>query len=333
MEQQYDNNGQLQQKKPFQVKIAGFTFGIKHFVILGIIALIILISSLVSASKDKAAADEAARKAEEAAEAAANSVGNVSQSVDVHAEMQKSLTAQFGEAPEGFEWDYTGNLVAIGNDDNATCEDVIYMFIRSLSILDFSTAERYSENSSVVSSYKNYYSTVSNTVNDYYANFLRKQFKKSITSIEINNISDTAVFSDGSQYVTLSLNVLDLTDKDFWQKDKDNLFSKMRTYKETETDDTKMNQYVYDYIYSKYEDGTIGKRQITVELVVNKQNGGGWLVSGDGELDASLEYENGVDVATYIIDNFNTWYRDVTLEEQMDSIDKQIESVQTTESN
>ena len=323
-------NEEQKPKKKFQVKIAGFTFGVVHFAILGVIILVIIISSAVKSSKENAAAEEAARRAEEAAQDAANAQGT-STTIDVHAEMQKSLTAQFGEAPEGFEWDYTGNLVALGNDDDATCEDVIYMFIRSLSILDFSTAEKYSESSTVVSSYKDYYNTVSNTVNDYYSNFLRKQFKKSITSIEINNISDTAVFSDGTQYVTLSLNVLDLTDKDFWQKDKDTLFEKMRTYKETETDDTKMNQYVYDYIYSKYEDGTIGKRPITVELVVNKQNGGGWLVSGDGELDAALEYENGVDVATYIVDNFNTWYRDVTLHEQMDKIDNELESIQTTE--
>lgn len=325
-------NEEQKPKKKFQVKIAGFTFGVVHFAILGVIILVIIISSAVKSSKENAAAEEAARQAEEAAQNAANAQG-ASTTIDVHAEMQKSLTAQFGEAPDGFEWDYTGNLVALGNDDDATCEDVIYMFIRSLSILDFSTAERYSDNSEVVSSYKDYYSTVSNTITDYYSNFLRKQFKKSITSIEINNISDTAVFSDGSQYVTLNLNVLDLTDKDFWEKDKDTIFSKMRTYKETETDDTKMNQYIYDYIYSKYEDGTIGKRPITVELVVTKQNGGGWLVSGDGELDAALEYENGVDVATYITDSFNTWYRDVTLQEQMDTISNELDSIQSTEGN
>lgn len=325
-------NEEQKPKKKFQVKIAGFTFGVVHFAILGVIILVIIISSAVKSSKENAAAEEAARQAEEAAQNAANAQG-ASTTIDVHAEMQKSLTAQFGEAPDGFEWDYTGNLVALGNDDDATCEDVIYMFIRSLSILDFSTAERYSDNSEVVSSYKDYYSAVSNTITDYYSNFLRKQFKKSITSIEINNISDTAVFSDGSQYVTLNLNVLDLTDKDFWEKDKDTIFSKMRTYKETETDDTKMNQYIYDYIYSKYEDGTIGKRPITVELVVTKQNGGGWLVSGDGELDAALEYENGVDVATYITDSFNIWYRDVTLQEQMDTISNELDSIQSTEGN
>lgn len=317
-------------KKKFQVKIAGFTFGVVHFAILGIIILVIIISSAVKSSKEQKEAEEAAKKAEEMAQAAANSAGASDGNFDLHDEMQKSLTAQYGEAPEGFEWDYSGQLVPLGNDDNATCEDVIYMFIRSLSILDFSTAEKYSTNSAVVTAYKNYYGTTSNVINDYYSNFLRKQFKKSITSIEINNISDTAVFSDGSQYVTLSLNVLDLTDKDFWQGDKDNLYATMRTYKETETDDTKMNQYVYDYIYSKYEDGTIGKRPVTIELVVTKQNGGGWLVSGDGELDAALQYESGVDVATYIISNFNTWYRDKLLDEQTSKVNDISNSIQNT---
>ena len=111
-----------------------------------------------------------------------------------------------------------------------------------------------------------------------------------------------------------------------WVKDKDFLFDNMPTYKETETDDTKMKQYVYDYIYSKYEDGTIKKHPITIELVVTKQNGGGWLVSVDGELDSNLRYEEGVNVATYITENFNTWYDSTTLQEQLDKIDAELNS-------
>lgn len=320
------NNGDQPQKKKFQIKIAGFTFGVKHFAVLGVVILIIIIAQISKNAKlNKEYEEEQARLAEE--EAAYNQANSSDLAdTDLHSSIQKELSEQYGKAPDGFEWDYTGELVALGNDSDSSCEDVVYTFIRALSILDFSTAERYSSSSKIITDYKNYYSAVSNSITDYYSNFLRKQFKKSITSIEIDSISDTAVFSDGTQYVTLNLEVLDLTDKDFWVKDKDSLFDNMRTYKETETDDTKMKQYVYDYIYSKYEDGTIKKHPITIELVVTKQNGGGWLVSGDGELDSNLRYEEGVNVATYITENFNTWYDSTTLQEQLDKIDAELNS-------
>lgn len=323
------NNEEQKPKKKFQVKVAGFTFGIVHFAIVGVIILAIVISSSVkSANEKKEAAEEVARVQKEL-----NSHKETSPAhVDIHAQIQQQLSEQYGEAPEGFEWDYTGNLVALGNDDDSSCEDVVYMFMRALSILDFSTAEKYSSGSKVVSEYKHYYSDVANSITDYYSSFLRKQFKKSITSIEVVSISDKAVFSDGSEYVTLNLNVLDLTDKDFWLKDKDALYSTMRTYKETESDDTKMKQYVYDYIYSKYEDGTIGKHPITVELVVSKQNGSGWLVSGDGELNSNLKYENGVNTAEYIIDSFEDWYQETTLKEQLDEAVSSAESINSIES-
>lgn len=325
MKMEQYNNEEQKPKKKFQIKVAGFTFGVVHFVIVGVLILVIIISSLVKSAKEKKEVDaELARVQQELNSHKTTDTGVV----DIHSQIQQQLSEQYGQAPEGFEWDYTGNLVALGNDDDSSCEDVVYMFMRALSILDFSTAEKYSSGSKVVSEYKHYYSDVANSITDYYSNFLRKQFKKSITSIEVTSISDKAVFSDGSEYVTLNLNVLDLTDKDFWLNDKDTLYSTMRTYKETETDDTKMKQYVYDYIYSKYEDGTIGKHPITVELVVKKQNGGGWLVSGDGELNSNLEYENGVNTAEYIISNFEKWYQETTLKEQLDSIVNNVDSTE-----
>lgn len=320
----YDNNG-VPQKKPFRIKIAGFTFGKTHIIIFLAIIGIIVISSLVSKhNADK----EAAKRAEEAqakvdAALAQSSTGD-NTNLSIHDQIQQQLAQQFGDAPEGFEWGYTGELVPLGNDDDATCEDVVYMYIRALSILDFSTAERYSMDSAVIKDYQNYYGVVSNSITNYYDNFLRKQFKASLTSLEVESIKDTAVFSDGTEYVTLVVNALDLQDKDFWRGIEKDLWEQLRVYKETEEDDTKMEQYVYNYILDCYEDGTIGKRKYTIELVVGKGNGSGWLVSGDKELDAILTYENGIDVANYIIDAFEEWYMDTTLKEQIDEINNNI---------
>lgn len=313
--QGYDDNGEPI-KKPFKVKIFGFTFGKKHFIVLGVIILVITIASISSERKKQREIDERLAAAQEREKQAQANQGT-EEHLDFHEQIQKSLSEEYGEAPEGFEWDYSGNLVSLGDDKNSTSEDVVYMFTRALSILDFSTAEKYSQDSNIINNYKDYYSEISDSINDYYADFLRKQFKKSLTSLEVVNVTDNAVFPDGTQYTTLTVNVLDLTDKDFWRKDIDKLHKTLRVFKETEEDDVKVNQYVYDYIYSKYEDGTIGKREATIELVVSKKNGGGWLVSGDNELCSVLEYESGVDVAKYILNDFESWYNDTKLKEQL----------------
>lgn len=325
---QYDNDGNVIKKK-FEIKIAGFTLGKKFFILVGVIIAFVLINTIRDKNEEKKRLEAERIRVEEALKAQQNNSTD-DYEYDFHAEMQKSLTEQYGEAPEGFEWDFNGNLVALGNDEEATAEDTVYMYLRALSILDFSTAARYSENSSIISSYEDYYSEYGLT--DYYSNFLRKQFKKSLTSLEIDKITDTAVFADGTKYITLSVNILDLTDKDFWLKDEENLWNTLRTYKETEEDSVKLEQYVYDYIYDKYEDGTIGKRSATIELVVSKKNGSGWLVSGDTELNAMLQYESGVDVARYILDNFSEWYQDTIIEEQIKSINEQVSDIDDTES-
>lgn len=308
------------EKKGFKIKIAGFTFGLGHIIAVAAVIIIIIVVSMIQSSAQAKRDQEEYDRIMAEREAAANRVGQQSQQeYDLHAQIQASLRAQFGDPPEGFEWSYTGELVALGDADH-TCEDVVYMYLRSLSILDFSTAARYSNDSVIISQYQNYYGIVSDAITDYYRNFLRKQFKTALTSLEVDGISDVAVFADGTEYLTITVTVMDLTDKSFWEVDRDELFQQMYVYRKTETDNTKMEQYVYDYIIDKYDAGEVSKRQRTVELVVTKQNGGGWLVSGDRELCAYLQYENGVDVARYIFNEFESWYMGVILQEQIDGM-------------
>lgn len=316
---EYDNQGNVV-KKPFKLKIAGFTFSMGQIIALVLVVAIIALISFASAKKKEREDQLAYEQKMAELEALKAQQGNGQVEFDLHAQTQAALTKQFGVAPEGFEWGYAGELIAIGNDEDHNCEDVVYMFIRALSMLDFSTAARYSSGSVVIDQYQSYYSAITDAITDYYRNFLRKQYKVSLTSMEVLGISDVAVFADGTEYLTIDVLVLDLTDKDFWEKDRDALFKQMRIYKETETDTTKMEQYVYDYIYSKYEDGTIQKKQHTIELVVGKENNSGWLVSGDRELNAYLQYENGVDVARFILNEFSTWYMEVTMQEQLEAI-------------
>lgn len=315
---QYDNNGNVV-KKPFKIKIAGFSIGLGQIIALALVVGVVLLSSWISA-ENKRKEDER-RVAERMAELEAlkNMQGSGHAEVDVHAQVQESLRKKYGDPPEGFEWSYTGEPVPLANDDEHNCEDVVYMYLRALSILDFSTAARYSDNSTIIADYQRYYDVVSESITDYYRNFLRKQFKSSLTSLEVLGISDVAVFADGSEYLTIKVFVMDLTDKDFWIEDRDELFETLRIYKETEDDVTKVEQAVYEYIFSKYEDGTVKKSERVIELVVSKQNNSGWLVSGDRELNAYLQYEQGVDVARFILNEFNDWYISVTLEERVNN--------------
>ena len=298
------------------MKIAGFELSKQTILIIVVLILIgaaLAVSSSMRANKEKQERLDAQQsRMDEAKEKAA-----AAQNYDYESELQKTLVEKYGQPPEGFKWSVIGDLVAIGTD-TMTAEDIVYTFVRSLSILDFSTAQKYSTDSSVVKAYNDYYGIVSQDLTDYKDNFLRKQYKTALTAVEIKEVKDVAVFADGKETVTLNLNVLDLTDKDFWLKDKKEIFETLRVYDETEDDSTKKDQYIYDYIIKAYESGKIGKRNVDIEIVLSKDNAGGWLVTNDNELNATLSYEWGVDTAQYI----NTQYQDWVLNKHIEEIGK-----------
>lgn len=296
------------------IKIFKFYVKKKTIFIIGILVVVCLLYSAYSSNKKEkeyqARYAEAQRRLSQG-----NSVVEDEEILSYSERLQKALREQYGEPPEGFEWGYNGELIALSSED-LTYEDVCYTYIRALSILDFATAQRVASKSNIIDTYNNYYSEITQGITDYYSSFLRKQFKTALETIEINGIEDTAIFADGSAVVTVSINSLDLTDKDFWQADKQELFEMMRFYDETETDSIKKEQYIYDYIYNAYLEGKVGKKTTIVDFVVGKSNASGWLISDDAELEATLTYEKGVDVANYIFQLYDDWYRDTVLAEQ-----------------
>lgn len=296
------------------IKIFKFYVKKKTIFIIGILVVVCLLYSAYSSNKKEkeyqARYAEAQRRLSQG-----NSVVEDEEILSYSERLQKALREQYGDPPEGFEWGYNGELIALSSED-LTYEDVCYTYIRALSILDFATAQRVASKSNIIDTYNNYYSEITQGITDYYSSFLRKQFKTALETIEINGIEDTAIFADGSAVVTVSINSLDLTDKDFWQDDKQELFEMMRFYDETETDSIKKEQYIYDYIYNAYLEGKVGKKTTIVDFVVGKSNASGWLISDDAELEATLTYEKGVDVANYIFQLYDNWYRDTVLAEQ-----------------
>lgn len=303
------------------LKLFGFEIGKKQIIIGGIIIAVIgggLAYSSYKENKEYQKRLEEQQKAIEAQQQQSNE--GVMSYEDA---MQQSLVEQYGEPPEGFKWDILGNLVALSSDD-MSAEDVIHTYIRSISILDFATAQRYASSSKIYDTYNNYYDEITNVVTDYYNQFLRKQYTFAIQSIENLGIESTATMADGTQVMSVKLNVLDLTDKDFWRDDMQEIYRQMRVFGESEEDDTKRDQYLYDYIYSKYEDGTIGKREVVCDFKVGKQRNGGWLITDDSELNAYLKYDQGNDIAQYIISAYNDWLQETTLAEQEAFLEKQL---------
>lgn len=303
------------------LKLFGFELGKKQIIIGGIIIAVIgggLAYSSYKENKEYQKRLEEQQKAIEAQQQQSNE--GVMSYEDA---MQQSLVEQYGEPPEGFKWDILGNLVALSSDD-MSAEDVIHTYIRSISILDFATAQRYASSSKIYDTYNNYYDEITNVVTDYYNQFLRKQYTFAIQSIENLGIESTATMADGTQVMSVKLNVLDLTDKDFWRDDMQEIYRQMRVFGESEEDDTKRDQYLYDYIYSKYEDGTIGKREVVCDFKVGKQRNGGWLITDDSELNAYLKYDQGNDIAQYIISAYNDWLQETTLAEQEAFLKKQL---------
>ena len=299
------------------MNIAGFNINRHVFITLCVIVGSIAIFSLSSYMSDRKAKQRAIDDAKAEAEEAARLAALQDFSYDAEAELQKRLVQQYGEPPEGFKWAVTGDLIALGTDE-FTAEDIVYTFTRSLSVLDFSTAQKYSRGSAVVSTYQNYYNDITKTITDYYSDFLRKQYKTALTSLEVIKVKDTAVFADGDENVTLSVKVLDLTDKDFWLKDRKKIFKELRVIDKTEEDGVKREQYVYNYLLKKYQDGSVPKRKIDIEIVVSKDNSGGWLVTNDGELNSTLSYEWGVDIARYILEEYSDWGLEKDLEQIYD---------------
>lgn len=303
------------------LKLFGFEIGKKQIIIGGIIIAVIgggLAYSSYKENKEYQKRLEEQQRAIEAQQQQSNE--GVMSYEDA---MQQSLVEQYGDPPEGFKWDILGNLVALSSDD-MSAEDVIHTYIRSVSILDFATAQRYASSSKIYDTYNNYYDEITNVVTDYYNQFLRKQYTFAIQSIENLGIESTATMADGTQVMSVKLNVLDLTDKDFWRDDMQEIYRQMRVFGESEEDDTKRDQYLYDYIYSKYEDGTIGKREVVCDFKVGKQRNGGWLITDDSELNAYLKYDQGNDIAQYIISAYNDWLQETTLAEQEAFLKKQL---------
>lgn len=306
------------------MKIAGFNIGKKHLIIIGVVVLFALILAKCSSNSSEARHQEQLESAKQNSSSNEMIDDNSDEGDDGNKNLDPEKLAKYdleqqgyikslGFPPEGYIWNDEGKLIAASSNDD-TPEDVVYGFLGNIRLLDFSTANRYASTSVTIDSYKSYYEDnigdVSTTTS-----FLRKLYKLSLTELEIVGVADTAVFEDGTEFVTVKVKGLDLTNKDFWKDDRDEIFKTLYSYSSSEKDNDKMLAYLYDYIYKKYSSGTIPKKEYDIELTLQKGINKGWLVSDDTNLYNVVTNPEGNNLYQYILDDFEE-YSDAVQEKE-----------------
>lgn len=233
---------------------------------------------------------------------------------DILMSSQEDLESTYGKAPDGFIYDYDGTLISLGDKD-MTAEEVVYAYFRGLSSLDISTVERYSRGSKVVASYSEYFDS-SNTDKDYMDQFMRDLYKESLLSLQVVGIDNQTVFAGYKKSFTVRVKMLDLTDKDFWVKDKEKIYDTLYLYSSSENDSTKSEIYLYDYISSYYKSDKAKLREVTFDITLEKfaDLDSGWLVSIDTDVDSACSYKDGKLVVSYIREKFQDEGLEVRIE-------------------
>lgn len=274
---------------------------IKLILILIVVGLFVTLLIVANVSKAKEA-----KVAEESASMAAMETEPVTEAQLSDAEMeQQALIEVYGEPPAGFRWNDEGEPIAV-SDEGLTAEEVVYQYLRAVSLLDMANAEKYAQLSMIVNKYDSYYSDV-DASQDYYTQFARKMYSQALTSMEIESTEREAVFANGRRIYTMNLKVLDLSYKDFWKDNSDEIFEHLYQYITLENDSIKAQQYIYDQILAYYAKDDAKKRDIQVDIVLDKVTLGGWLVEDDADLDTACSYTDGTSVYEYIMDQYTDW--------------------------
>lgn len=288
----------------------------KKVTIIGLIVLVLvfLISGTISMRKEQKKQQDADELTEQLLQEAQQSQGVTNEEDSLLMQMQPELTKSYGKVPDGFIWETDGSLLSLGDKDMSG-EEVVYAYFRGLSNLDISTVERYSRGSKVVESYSTYFDD-KNKNTDYMDQFLRNMYKECLLSFQIEGIDSNAVFAANKQVFTVKAKMLDLTNKDFWKKDEDEIYKNLYLYDQDESDTTKGDMYLYNYILDYYRSDEALLRDVTFDITVQKYPDldSGFLVSIDNDVDDACQYRDGKLVVSYIKELYRNVGRDKVME-------------------
>ena len=221
---------------------------------------------------------------------------------------QPELISRYGNLPDGYLWDLDGTLLSQG-DKSMSAEEVLYAYINGLKSLDFSMAQKYSRNSRVVDTYSGYFDSM-DTNTDYSDAFYRNIYKQALLSIQVLGIESNSIFADNKQVFTVRVQMLDLTNKTFWEDDKYYIYKSLQVY--NNEDSTKADIFLYDYILNYYKGGDAATREVTFDITLEKyiDLDTGWLVSIDTDIDNACKYSDGTPVIRHIKEMYNNEGRD-----------------------
>lgn len=277
--------------------------------ILALVAFVILlIVSFIQRSQQQA--DEERVREEAAAAAESAYYGDVEEGEEaivpdeMLARMQDSLISRYGSLPDGYIWDINGELLSIGDKD-LSAEEVVYNYLNGIRTLDMSMVQKYSRDSSVVATYEGYFDA-SNPTSDYYDSFLRNMYRQAMLSFKINGIVNSSIFADNREVFTVEVEMLDLTNKDFWLQDKYEIYKNLDIYSSAQSDSASAEMYLYDYILDYYTSPLATTRTVTFDLTLEKYADldSGWLVSVDRDINDACRYADGNIVVNYINEMF-----------------------------
>ena len=263
-----------------------------------ILVLIVVIRGIAGMRAEDKQQEETDAYTEQLLEQAKEGDTEISDSLLI--QMQDDLITTYGQVPDGYVWDIDGELLSLG-DKEMTAEDVVYSYLNGLRTLDFSTVQKYSRSSMVVDSYEGYFSeTDKNT--DYTDQFLSNMYREALLSMQLIGIENSSIFAENKQVFSVRVEMLDLTDKDFWYDDRVKIYENLQLYDSDQSDSTRAEMYLYDYIADYYASVDAAKREVTFDLTVQRYPdlNTGWLVSVDTDIDNACRYADGKLVVSYI---------------------------------
>lgn len=270
--------------------------------VVALLVIVLIIVGSVSSYKEKKKQEEIDKYTQEQMQIA----GSGTDSEDsLLMQMQEDLKLSYGDVPEGYIWNIDGTLLSLG-DDSMSAEEVVYAYLNGLKTLDFSSVQKFSRDSIVASTYSGYFSDI-NKSTDYNDSFIRNIYRECLLSLQVDGIENTSIFAENKQVFTMRVNMLDLTQKDFWLDDKEEIYKNLKVYSSDQSDSTKAEMYLYDYINRYYASEDAERRDVTFDITLQKYPdlNTGWLVSVDTDIDSACRYADGKLVVSYIMEQFS----------------------------
>lgn len=234
------------------------------------------------------------------------------------AQLQNSLNQKYGQPPQGYIWDNLGNPLSLGVADMSS-EDVVYTYVQALSKLDVGVAQKLSRGTRTVATLSDFSnSKLSSSQVDLAKNYERDVLSASLLSMKNEGVETTSVYAENKRVYNVNITLIDLSDKTFWEKDRDAIMDTVYNLDRNQSDLTQAQQYVNNYVLDYYKSGEAKTRTVTVALTLEKYPdlNTGWLVSIDDDLNTYATLDDGKPVNEFIMSEYRQYKQQRMVEEK-----------------